>query len=165
MCFNWFGSSTTAERINYGSLAVIAPILEQMDLAGILDRHLPQDPQAEFSAGSILSLLVAARLSNPVALVNVADWAQQSGADLVWKIPPEKLNDDRLGRALDAFYYQRHSILASIAMHVAETFDISLQRLHYDPTAIFFHGTYAASQPRDDPAVDRRQSLPPTHAG
>jgi transposase len=166
MCFNWFGSSTTAERINFGSLAVIAPILEQMDLAAILDRHLPQDPQAEFSAGSILSLLVAARLSNPVALVNVADWAQQSGADLVWKIPPEKLNDDRLGRALDAFYYQRHSILASIALHVAETFDISLQRLHYDPTAIFFHGEYAVSQPRDDPATDLLRPWandPPAH--
>jgi hypothetical protein len=71
MCFHWFGSSTGAERINFGTHAVIAPILERMDLAGILDRRLPQDPQTEFSAGSILSLLVAARLSNPVALVNV----------------------------------------------------------------------------------------------
>jgi len=166
MCFNWFGSSTSAERINFGTLAVIAPILERMDLAGILDRHLPKDPQAEFSAGSLLSLLVAARLSDPVALVNVADWAQRSGADLVWQIPPEKLNDDRLGRALDNFYYQRHSILASIALHVAETFDLSLQRLHYDPTAIFFHGAYASSQPGDDPAPDLLRPWandPPAH--
>ncbi len=166
MCFNWFGSSTSAERINFGSLAVIAPIFERMDLAGILDRHLPKDPQAEFSAGSILSLLAAARLADPVALVNVADWAQQSGADLVWQIPPEKLNDDRLGRALDDFYYQRHSILAGIALHVAETFDLSLRRLHYDPTAIFFHGAYASSQPRDDPTVDLQRPWandPPAH--
>jgi transposase len=166
MCFNWFGSSTSAERINFGSLAVIAPIFERMDLAGILDRHLPKDPQAEFSAGSILSLLAAARLADPVALVNVADWAQQSGADLVWQIRPEKLNDDRLGRALDDFYYQRHSILAGIALHVAETFDLSLQRLHYDPTAIFFHGAYACSQPRDDPTVDLQRPWandPPAH--
>ena len=123
------------ERDLTGPLAVIAPILERMDLAGILDRHLPKDPQAEFSAGSILSLLVAARLSNPVALVNVAEWAQQSGADLVWLIPPEKLNDDRLGRALDDFYYRLHAILASIALRVAETFGLSLQRLHYDGPA------------------------------
>jgi transposase len=166
MAFHWFGSSTAAERINFGSLAVIAPILQRMDLAAILDRHLPPDPQAEFSAGSILSLLVAARLANPIALVNVADWAQQSGADLVWQIPPEKLNDDRLGRALDAFYYQRHSVLASIALQVAETFDLSLQRLHYDPTALFFHGAYASSQPRDDPALDFLRPYahdPPAH--
>lgn len=166
MCFNWFGSSTSAERINFGSLAVIAPILERMDLAGICNRHLPQDPQAEFAAGSILSVVVAARLSNPVALVNVADWAQHSGADLVWQIPPEKLNDDRLGRALDDFYYQRHSILASLALHVAETFNLSLKRLHYDPTAIFFHGAYASSRPRDEPALDLHRPWandPPAH--
>jgi transposase len=166
MCFDWFGSATAGERINFGSLAVIAPILQRMDLAAILQRHLPADPQAEFSPASVLSLLVAARLANPVALTHVADWAHQSGADLVWQIPPEKLNDDRLGRALDAFYYQRHSILASIALHVAETFDLSLQRLHFDPTALFFHGDYAGSQPRDEPALDRlRPSAndPPAH--
>lgn len=166
MCFNWFGSATSAERINFGPLAVLAPLLERMNLTAILDRHLPQDPQAEFSAGNILRLLIAARLSNPVALVNVAAWAQQSGADLVWSIPPEKLNDDRLGRALDDFYYQRHSILASIALHVAETFDLSLQRLHYDPTAIVFQGAYKSSQPRDHPAVDLQRPWandPPAH--
>jgi transposase len=166
MGFTWFGSATAAERINFGSLAVIAPILERMDLARILDRHLPKDPQAEFPVASILSLLIAARLSNPVALVNVAQWAQQSGADLVWQIPPEKLNDDRLGRALDDFYYQRHSILASIALQVAETFELSLRRLHYDPTAISFHGAYACSQPRDEPAVDLQRPWandPPAH--
>jgi transposase len=166
MCFNWFGSTTSAERINFGTLAVIAPILQRMNLAAILDRHLPKDPQAEFAAANILSLLVAARLSNPVALVNVADWAQQSGADLIWQIPPEKLNDDRLGRALDDFYYQRHSILASIALQVADTFDLSLQRLHYDPTAISFHGVYACSQPRDAPAIDLQRpgaDDPPAH--
>ena len=105
MRLNWFASSTSAERVNFGSLAVIAPILERMVVVGIIDRHLPKDPQSEFSFGNILSLLIAARLSDPVALVNVPDWAHHTGADLVWGIPPEKLNDDRLGRALDAFYY------------------------------------------------------------
>src|SRR5262245_50020956 len=79
MRLHWFGSATAAERINFGSLAVIAPILQRMDLAGILQRHLPADPQAEFSPASVLSLLVAARLANPVALTNVADWAHHSG--------------------------------------------------------------------------------------
>ena len=95
-----------------------------MDLAAIIDQHLPADPQAEYAYGPLLSLLVAARLANPVALVNVADWAQRSGAEFVWNIPPDKLTDDRLGRALDAFYYQRHSILRRLALHVAQTFHI-----------------------------------------
>jgi hypothetical protein len=166
MCFHWFGSVTPDDSRHFGTLAVIGPLLEQMGVAEIIDRHLPADPQAEYAYGPVLRLLIAARLANPVALVNVADWAERSGADFLWNIPAAKLNDDRLGRALDAFYYQRHSILANIALHVAQVFDVRLERLHYDPTHIVFHGDYAGSQPRTDPAVDILRPYsqdPPAH--
>jgi len=154
MCFHWFGSVTQDESCHFGTLAVIGPLLDEMDVADIIDRHLPADPQAEYAYGPLLRLLIAARLSNPVALVNVADWTKRSGADFLWNLPAEKLNDDRLGRALDAFYYQRHSILAHVALHAAQVFDISLERLHYDPTHIAFQGDYVHSQPRAEPALD-----------
>ena len=32
---------------------------------------------------------------------------------ILWNLPADKLNDDRLGRALDAFFELRHSIFAS----------------------------------------------------
>ena len=166
MGIHWFGSVSRDNSCQFGSLAVIAPLLEQMDIAGIIDRHIPANPQAEYAFGPILRLLVAARLSSPVALVNVADWARQTGVELLWSIPPEKLNDDRLGRALDAFYYQRHSVLASLALHVAQTFNVSLERLHYDPTHLVLHGDYAHSRPRSDPALDPRRpegNDPPAH--
>jgi hypothetical protein len=166
MSIHWFGSATRDDSYQFGSLAVIAPLLEQMNVAGIIDRHLPADPQAEYAYGPILRLLVAARLSSPVALVNVTDWARQTGAELLWSIPPEKLNDDRLGRALDAFYYQRHSVLASLALQVAQTFNVSLERLHYDPTHLVLHGDYAHSRPRSDPAPDLQRpdsNDPPAH--
>jgi hypothetical protein len=73
MGFHWLGSPTRDPSYLFGSLAVVAPILQRMDLAGIIDRHLPADPQAEFAYGPLLSLLVAARLANPVALVNVGN--------------------------------------------------------------------------------------------
>jgi len=166
MCFHWFGSVTQDDSCHFGPLAVIGPLLEEMGVADIIDHHLPADSQAEYAFGPLLRLLIAARLSSPVALVNVADWAASSGADFLWNIPAEKLNDDRLGRALDAFYYQRHSILASLALHVAEVFDISLERLHYDPTHIAFQGDYALSRPRADPALDLLRPYagdPPAH--
>ncbi len=166
MCLHWFGSATRDDSCQFGSLAVVAPLLERMGIAEIIDRHLPADPQAEYAYGSLLRLLLAARLANPVALVNVPDWAQRSGASLLWGIPAEKLNDDRLGRALDAFYYQRHSILARVALHVAEVFGVGLDRLHYDPTHIPLHGEYASSRPRTHPAVDLVRPYaddPPAH--
>ena len=72
----------------------------------IINQHLPADPQADFDYGTTFSLLMAARLYSPMALSNVAQWAKDSGADILWDMPPEKINDDRLGRALDAFYRQ-----------------------------------------------------------
>lgn len=103
-------------------------------MAEIINRHLPTDPRADYDHGRVLSLLMAARLCKPVALSNVATWAAQSGADILWDIDSEKLNDDRLGRSLDAFFEQRHSIPASVALHVANEFGTPLSELHYDPT-------------------------------
>jgi hypothetical protein len=97
---------------------------------------------------------MAARLYSPLALSNVANWAKECGADLLWGIPPEKLNDDRLGRALDAFFEHRHSILAHFALHVAREFNVPLQELHYDPTHLLFTGEYEQAQAREG-VIDR----------
>jgi Domain of unknown function (DUF4277)/Transposase DDE domain len=132
----------------FGALALIVPLLQRFGIADIIDRHLPPDPQLHFSHGRVLSLLLAARLCQPTALVNIATWAANTGADLLWDIPADRLNDDRLGRALDAFFSQRHSIQASVAAHTLKLAELSSQRLHFDPTHLIFYGAYQASQPR-----------------
>jgi hypothetical protein len=148
-------------------LAVVAPLLEQMDVAAIIDRHLPPDPQLEFSHGQVLRLLLGARLAQPMALVHVAGWAEESGAEYLWGIPADKLNDDRLGRSLDAFFTQRHSILASVAAHVVHTFRLPLHRLHYDTTHLLLCGAYEASTPIPDalplPPATAAADFPPAH--
>jgi transposase len=138
-----------------------------MGVAEIIDQHVPADPQAEFSHGTVLSLLVAARLYRPVALVNVGRWAEESGADILWDMPVEKITDDRLGKSLDRFFTQRHSILASLAVRISQRFGVPLSELHYDPTHILLHGAYEGSEPREGPgegeAVRSDDGLPPAH--
>jgi len=167
MSFTWYGNQSLADSCNFGTLAVVWPLLERMNVAGIINRHLPADPRAEFDHGTVLSLLIAARLYSPVALVNVAGWAAESGADILWNIPAEKITDDRLGKSLDAFFTQRHSILASLALHVAHEFSVPLSELHYDPTHILLHGVYEESEPREDLQVGQQvrsnEALPPAH--
>jgi hypothetical protein len=150
MAITWYGSQSEAEGCHFGPLAVLGPLLERMQVASIIDRHLPADPQAEFSHGKVLSLLLAARLFSPVALVNVGRWAVDSGADILWGMPVEKINDDRLGRSIDAFFDQRHSILATVALHVSQEFGVPLKEIHYDPTHLVLHGAYESSEPRGD---------------
>jgi hypothetical protein len=144
----WHGPTLTDQTLTFGPLALIAPLLQRLDIAPIIDRHLPPDPQLAFSHGRILSLLLAARLCQPTALINVPAWAERTGADLLWDIPAQSLNDDRLGRALDAFFTQRHSILASVAAQTLLLAELSLDRLHFDPTHLIFYGAYESSQPR-----------------
>lgn len=167
MCISWSGSALHRTGCNLGPLAVIAPLLEQLDIAAIVDRHLPPDPQLEFSHGQVLRLLLAARLSHPLALVNVAGWAEESGAEYLLGIPAEKLNDDRLGRSLDAFFTQRHSILSSVAAQVVHTFRLPMSRLHYDTTHLLLCGTYDHSQPIPDalplPPATCSADFPPAH--
>jgi len=157
--FTWYGNQSETEACQFGALAVISPLIERMNVVQIINRHIPADQQAEYDYGTTLSLLMAARLYSPVALSNVAEWAKDTGADILWDIPPEKLNDDRLGRALDAFFPQRHSILAHLALHVAREFEVPLQEMHYDPTHLLFTGAYENAQAREG-VMDRSGNGP-----
>ena len=167
MCFTWHGSPRAEEVVNLGPLALLDPLLQRMQVADIIDRHLPPDPQRKFSHGQVLSLLLAARLASPTALVNIPAWAEKAGADILWNIPADKLNDDRLGRALDAFFTQRHSILACVAEQVLRTANLPRDRIHFDLTNLLFEGAYETSQPRPPelplPPVTPSADFPPAH--
>jgi transposase len=166
MALAWQDATADEQTRTFGALALIAPLLQRLGLADIIDTHLPPDPQLEFSHGRVLSLLLAARLCQPTALVNVATWAEATGADLLWDIPADRLNDDRLGRALDAFFTQRHSIQATIAAEALRLAELSPQRLHFDTTHLIFYGAYEGSQPRPDnsPWPPRSSAgVPPAH--
>ena len=164
----WRGPAAAPQDVlNFGPLALMQPLVDQLDIEAIIDRHLPPDLRQEFSHGQVLRLLLLARLSEPTALVNVAEWAEKTGADILSNIPVDKLNDDRLGRALDAFFDHRHSILGSVTAQALQLTGLTLNRLHFDPTSLILSGAYETAQPR--PAVLPGQpllgdsQLPPAH--
>jgi hypothetical protein len=168
MTLLWHGAARAEEVVNLGPLALLQPLLDQLDIAGIIDRHLPPDPQLEFSHGQVLSLLLAARLCQPTALINLPAWAHKTGADILWNLPADKLNDDRLGRALDAFFEHRHSIFASTTAQALQLTNLSLNRLHFDTTHLTFWGGYETSQPRPVTPLSALRGdaqLPPAHIG
>jgi len=160
----WYGPTLNDQTLTFGPLALIAPLLQRLDIAPIIDRHLPPDPQLAFSHGRVLSLLLAARLCQPTALINIPAWAERTGADLLWDLPADSLNDDRLGRALDAFFTQRHSIQTAVAAQAIHLAELALDRLHFDPTHLVFYGAYESSQPRPPdtvwPPTDSSSILP-----
>lgn len=151
--------TTSAPRqetiVNFGSLALLLPLLEKLNIANIIDRHIPTDPQAEYSHGTVLRVLLAARLNHPTALINVADWAAKHGVEYLCNIPADKLNDDRLARSLDAFFEHRHSILAEVTCEVLRLTNLNLERCHFDPTHLILYGAYEHSEPRPQGPLDQ----------
>ncbi|MFO0815652.1 MAG: DUF4277 domain-containing protein [Gemmatales bacterium] len=133
---------------NLGPWPLYQPLFHELDLPSLFDQHLPRDPQQEYSHGQVLQLLLHARLNHPLALMNVAQWAEESGVAALQGIPADKLNDDRLGRALDAFFDHRHSLLAHVTTATLKWADLQLTRLHFDPTHLTFTGSYDSSTPR-----------------
>jgi len=44
MALTWYGNPSAAEGCGFGALAVVWPLLERMNVAGIINQHLPTDP-------------------------------------------------------------------------------------------------------------------------
>lgn len=137
--------------MNPGPLVLVNPILEKMDIRKIVNLHCPADTRLEIPVGDVIYALVANRLCSPEPLMHVGEWADYSGAEFLLGTPAEALNDDRLARALDAIFLKRWNILADIALHVSKRFNVSLAKLHYDPTSFHFTGEY--NEQSDDPSL------------
>jgi len=153
-----------------GSLPVIADFSRRLDIAGIVDRACPMRDVGSLSHGQVIEALIANRLTGPKAMVAVADWAHAWAVEEVYGIDPDTLNDDRLGRALDALAEQVDRVVGSIGATAIDAFGIDVTRCHWDMTSISLYGAY--NQLDDDhpaPAYgrpkDRRTDLKQIQAG
>ena len=156
------GNDTESTTARLGTLALTRPLLDKLRLAEIVDRLAPADPQQEFPHGQVLAALLAARLDRPLALVNVQAWAADFNTELLFGIPPDKLNDDRLGRSLDALFDIRHSLTAAVVHEAMRWAEVQPNCIHFDPTEITFFGRYDDSEPRTvAPKLPHDNLLPP----
>ena len=113
-----------------GSLPVIADFSRRLDIAGIIDRVCPIRDVALVSHGQVVEALIANRLTRPQAMVGVADWARDGAVQEGYGLAPDALNDDRLGRALDAIAPQVQHIVGSFGARAIDAFGIDVARLH-----------------------------------
>ena len=125
-----------------GSLPVIADFCERLDIRGIVDRACPVREVAIVTHGQVIEALIANRLTSPQPLLHVEDWARQWAVPEVFGIEPGVLNDDRIGRALDAIAPILDRIVGSIGLSAIEAFGIDVSRIHWDMTSMSLFGDY-----------------------
>jgi transposase len=115
-------------------------LLRRLALDEFLEQTLPNGREAiPWSATAMILLL--ARLCEPSSELHVAEHVYQASAlsDLLG-IPDEKVNEDRLYRALDTLLPHKKALEKHLKERLGELFDLDYDLLLYDITSTYFEG-------------------------
>jgi transposase len=153
-----------------GALPVVASFCRRLDLQGIIDRACPIRQVATLTHGQVIEVLVANRLTSPTPLWRVEEWARAWAVEETFGIPADALNDDRIGRALDAIAPKLDHIVGSVGAQAIAAFGLDTARLHWDMTSISLYGAYQELEegfiaPRFGHPKDRRPDLKQVQTG
>jgi transposase len=155
-----------------GGLPAVAQIMRRLELAEIVDELCPVGADADVTHGQVVEVLVANRLTGPMPLQRVGDWAAAWAVDEVFGVESALLNDDRLARALDAIAPKLDAVAGSVGAAAIAEFGIDTSKIHWDMTSMSVYGAYPEQdQDPDFPQVkyghpkDRRNDLKQVQAG
>jgi transposase len=122
--------------------------LELVDRLGLKDFfHRTIAGGREDVSWSVMALvLVLCRLCDPSSELHIAEhfYAHSALADLLG-IPPEKINENRLYRALDALLPHKEALEVFLKNRLGELFGLEYDLLLYDVTSTYFEGQAQAN--------------------
>ena len=130
-----------AERLRrFGDVYLALAIWRRLGLDILLREVMPVDG-AEIEWDVLACLLVVARFCEPSSELAIAERFYGSTAlDDLLGIPPEKVNEDRLYRALDAVLPHKDAICSHLLGRYADWFGTPVDFLLYDVTSTYFEG-------------------------
>jgi transposase len=132
-------------RREVGPLLVVRAYVRRLGIAQIVDRAVPMRGKALLTHGEVVEALVVNRLAAPAPLYDVAGWASSAAVHELFDTPAGLLNDDRLGRALEALSPVAEHVRGEVALAALEAFDVDVSQLHVDLTKLRLSGAYPDS--------------------
>lgn len=149
-------SEVEFETGTVGALVLTTPFLRNLGLAEIVDRLCPVGEQADMGHGTVAEMVVQGRLTEPRALYDMVAWADKYELMTLYEELEEagQLNDDRVGRMLDAIYDKRAVIWGELIGRASRLYELEMRRLHADTAPIKFAGLFA-NQPEEEEGVAR----------
>lgn len=140
----WMEVDTNRVRVegvrDFGGLWLGLEISEKLGLIGFLEQLLPEG-QEDIPWSMMVMTLVLMRLSEPSSELRIAEhlYERSTLPDLLG-IPVEKVNDDRLYRALDRLLPHKAKIETHLKERLGDLFDLDYDLLLYDVTSTYFEG-------------------------
>ena len=140
----WVEVDAAAVRVencrDFGGPWLGLELVRRLGLNGFLEQTLPRGRE-DIRWSAMALVLVLCRLCNPSSELHIAEhfYAQSALADLVG-VPPEKINEQRLYRALDAVLPHKEALEIFLKGRLGELFDLAYDLLFYDVTSTYFEG-------------------------
>jgi transposase len=95
---------------------------------------------------AIAAILVIARLCEPSSELHIAeDWYRRTALDDLLGVPAERVNDDRLYRALDHLLPHKEALEVHLKERLGALFELDYELLLYDVTSTYFEGQAAGN--------------------
>jgi transposase len=92
------------------------------------------------------SILVIARLCEPSSELHIAeDWYRRTALEDLLGVSAERINENRLYRALDELLPHKQAIEQHLVKRLGELFDLTYDLLLYDVTSTYFEGLAAGN--------------------
>ena len=138
--------SYRTERLDH--LGIVAGICHEIDLIGQIDRLVPM-PRRQVSVGEAVQAMVLNALGfvgRPLYLT--PEFFANKPVEVLIRpgITADMLNDDSLGRALDALWEAGLTqVFAQVAGHALTHFGLWSRFVHVDTSSFHVHGAYEAS--------------------
>ncbi len=130
-----------------GPLLLICHYLSRLGLMEVVDRLVPMRGRSQLTHGEVAAVLVANRLCAPAPLYDVSGWASSTAVAELFGVPAMLLNDDRLGRTLEALAPVAEELRGQLMVKAVRALPgvVDASRLHLDLTAVRFTGAYEGS--------------------
>jgi transposase len=127
-------------RRDFGGPWLGLQLVEQLGLKDFFERTLP-DGREEIPWSLMALVLILCRLCEPSSELHIAEhfYAQSALIDLLG-IAAEKINEQRLYRALDAILPHKEALETFLKNRLGELFGIEYDLLLYDVTSTYFEG-------------------------
>ena len=147
-------SRARVERLRrFGEVYLGLALWRRLKLHAFLDEALDES-RAEIAWGTMACILTLARFCAPSSELQVAEfWYAKTALDELLGVASDKVNDDRLYRALDALLPHKDALFQHFQQVYGELFGTTFDLLLYDITSTYFEG-----QAKGNPQAQRGYS-------
>ena len=129
-----------------GGLPIVNHVLDRLGQPALLADAMPEDDaRLKLAPAVAIRLVIANLVLGREPLYGLGEWAGRYDPALLGLSAGDLavLNDDRVGRALEALFdADRASLLTGVVLRAIGEFSIDTRQLHNDSTSISVHGAY-----------------------